>query len=135
MRFILYVNEKQGYVFDNLTEARMQQLFLKDVKGVDTNLLYMCGEDLPVGRFNHGNGCEYCSELFTGEMNEMIMTIPMPITVCGIEAEKINMNLYIDNDNLEVFIDNNRSNLIKKQNVKIKYCPFCGRELKKEVIK
>lgn len=78
------------------------------------------------------NECEYCTELFTGDCNDDLITHDLNINVNGINFENVQFNVFIMDDELELFADYYDAPIIK-QKVKINYCPMCGRRLVKNV--
>ena len=71
--------------------------------------------------------CEYCSK---GEnCNEEILSGALKIE----KMELIGMQIYLDNDQLYLFVDDARyGREIKTINTRIKYCPMCGKKLEGE---
>lgn len=74
-------------------------------------------------------GCNYCSELFTGDCNDSLLMGDVNLE-CGINL--FNVDVFINDDELEVFVDNLEGREICKKTLKINYCPMCGRRLVRE---
>ena len=74
--------------------------------------------------------CPFCSELFTGDCNKSLETERL-IIFKGSDLF-VDVDLFIMDDSLEVYIDDSNGDKVLKLARKINYCPICGRKLIKE---
>ena len=72
--------------------------------------------------------CKFCGELFNGDCNDSIMsgTINKFEVFNGYD---IFVDLFITDNELELYLDDSGENEILKKKIKINYCPICGRRL------
>lgn len=76
-------------------------------------------EDIPITK--HPDGCEYCHEFFNEGENSVLISEPLYF----MNNHKIgNLDVYIDSDHLVLGSDD-----ILRKEVKIQYCPICGKKL------
>lgn len=69
----------------------------------------------------HPDGCEYCHDFFNEGENSVIISEPLYL----MNNYKIgNLDVYIDSDRLVLGSDD-----ILRKEVKIQYCPICGKKL------
>ena len=73
--------------------------------------------------------CKYCKELFTGWMNDSLIQDHVNLE-CGFNL--LDIDVFINDDELELFVDNGSCDEICKKTLKINYCPMCGRRLVRE---
>ena len=74
--------------------------------------------------------CPFCSELFTGDCNDSIARDRLNIFK-GSDLF-VEVDLFVMDDELEVYIDDSNGDKVLKLTRKINYCPICGRKLVKE---
>ena len=73
--------------------------------------------------------CKYCEDLFTGDCNESLVDIRIPIIF---NTQMLNVDVFINDDELEVYVDCDSTGYqVAKSKIKIEYCPMCGTRLKK----
>lgn len=76
-------------------------------------------EDIPITK--HSDGCEYCHDFFNEGENSILMSEPLYF----MNNHKIgNLDVYMDSDRLVLSSDD-----ILRKEVKIQYCPICGKKL------
>lgn len=74
--------------------------------------------------------CIYCKEIFTGNCNESIGKAELKFV--GVDDPFLYVDLFINDDQIEVFGDTANDTIAFKILKKINYCPICGRKLEKE---
>lgn len=76
-------------------------------------------EDIPMAK--HPDGCEYCHDFFNEGENSILISEPLYL----MNNYKIgNLDVYMDSDRLVLASDD-----ILRKEVKIQYCPMCGKKL------
>lgn len=76
-------------------------------------------ENIPMVK--HPDGCEYCHDFFNEGDNSILISEPLYL----MNNHKIgNLDVYIDSDHLVLGSDD-----ILRNEVKIQYCPMCGKKL------
>ena len=75
--------------------------------------------------------CKYCSELFTGDSNDSLITEHIELKLNDITVESICIDIFVTDDKLELYCDSDIDDrkYVKKL-IPIKFCPMCGKELK-----
>ncbi len=66
--------------------------------------------------------CKYCSELFTGDCNNSLLTT----NIKAFGMDLLSVDVFITDNILELYIDNIDGDKIEKKTIKINYCPNCG---------
>lgn len=72
--------------------------------------------------------CKYCRELFTGDCNYCFFQNDVNLEN-GLNL--FDINVFINDDKLELYVDTIDCTEICKSIIKINYCPMCGRRLVK----
>lgn len=76
--------------------------------------------------------CKYCNVDSFGECLEFIDELKHDITINGIKVANIHTCIINDDDNewyLNIFMIMSNGEEISSKQVRIEYCPFCGRKL------
>lgn len=73
--------------------------------------------------------CKYCSEFKTGDCNDSITSKKVDIKFGNTKIGELYVDIFINDDKLELYVDNEHGDGIIKKLKKIKYCPFCGQNL------
>ncbi len=71
--------------------------------------------------------CKFCSESFTGDCNASL--IEDQLRIFNSAEMFLGVDVFINDNELELYIDDSVGDGVLKRKVPINYCPMCGRPI------